>query len=287
VLNFALTLENLEFEFYRQALDKLSAQDLRRAGIQAASEVRLTLKDILSHERTHADTLTQAIQALGGKPVPACQYNFDFSSVKVFLKVARALEKTGVSAYVGALNILSDKGLMVIYFLVHIILCLHFLFQRAGASIATIEGRHAAFLNGLDVKDPAPHVFDQALTPSSVLTLASPFIKKCDFDLSFGLGVKQFKVIKISNGIGKAGGELFVSKDVTGGHAKACQFLLNNSVKVSPLANQRCVIPNDIKGDVYFVLTNSMTPLTEQNEDIIVAGPAIIDVEGLNTIQGM
>jgi hypothetical protein len=59
---------------------------------------------IRNHEIAHVKTLQEAIFALGGTPVPACNYTFPVTSVTDFVATARILENTGISAYDGAID---------------------------------------------------------------------------------------------------------------------------------------------------------------------------------------
>jgi rubrerythrin len=111
MLNFALTLEHLEYAFYRDGLQKFSAQDIKNSRFLQGDAKRFIrssayryLQLIREHEDIHVDTLTSVIKSLGGEPVPEATYNFEqtaFTSTQEFLKVARLLENTGVTAYDG------------------------------------------------------------------------------------------------------------------------------------------------------------------------------------------
>jgi rubrerythrin len=72
VLNFALTLEHLENDFYRKALAKYSQDDFAKAGY--APWVRGRFLQIAQHEEAHVEFLTTALKAAGIKATQACQY---------------------------------------------------------------------------------------------------------------------------------------------------------------------------------------------------------------------
>ena len=76
---------------------------------------------------------------------------------------ARVVENLGVSAYLGAANLISDPQLLT-----------------AAASIMSVEARHQSVLNILQGGSAIPQAFDIAFTPSEVLAVASPFISGCD-----------------------------------------------------------------------------------------------------------
>ena len=166
MLNYALTLEHLEAVFYVRGLAKFDNDDFRRffkenrpyrrQGIEEleGEEVRLDIALIREHELTHVKTLQDVIRSLGGKPVPEARYNFEktaFTSVGKFVSVARVLENTGVSAYDGAIAHIEAAPLLT-----------------AGATIATVEARHAAYLNLINGAQPFPRAFDEPVAPRAI-----------------------------------------------------------------------------------------------------------------------
>ena len=169
VLNFALTLEHLEYAFYRDLLDRFDEKDFRRAktlngfGNRVREDVRPNLVDIRDHEKAHVDTLTAIIEDLGGDPVEEACYDFGVEDVDDFLAVAAVLENTGVSAYDGAIDLIERANLLT-----------------AGATIATVEARHASYLNFLTGDDPFPEEFDTTRTMDEVLADAGGFIVDCE-----------------------------------------------------------------------------------------------------------
>ncbi|MGN6541795.1 MAG: ferritin-like domain-containing protein [Ginsengibacter sp.] len=130
-LNFALTLEYLEANFYIKAV---------ASGIIPSGDALNSLTVIRDHENEHVTFLKTAITAAGGTPVSFTASNFDFTAKgtfpKVFsdygtlLAVAQTFEDTGVRAYKGqAPNLISNND-----------------YLTAALQIHSVEARHAAHL---------------------------------------------------------------------------------------------------------------------------------------------
>jgi rubrerythrin len=160
VLNYALTLEHLEYAFYRDGLEKFGERELENArvfdglGRYLRRRVRENFVRIRNHEKTHVETLESVIRDLGGTPVPEATYNFKttaFTSVAKFVSVAQFLENTGVTAYDGAIAHIEAAPLLT-----------------AGATIATVEARHASYLNLLNRDVPFPDAFDEPVAPRAI-----------------------------------------------------------------------------------------------------------------------
>jgi len=159
VLNYALTLEHLEATFYREAMDKFSNSDYTAAGLQTS--VRDWIGTIAKDESDHVDALTAAIKQLKGAPVAEGTYNFAYTDLMSFLKLAAPIEGVGVGAYTGAAQYLIDSHALL----------------TAALTIHGVEGRHAAYLNVLTGADPFPAAVEKALTKDEVLAAAGPLIK--------------------------------------------------------------------------------------------------------------
>ena len=158
VLNYALTLEHLEYAFYRDGLDAISAGDFGDAGY--ADNVYAWFGLIRDHEREHVATITQVIMDLGGEPVAEAKYDFGYTDLAGFMRVAQVLENTGVAAYQGAAQFLIDEDALL----------------TAALTIHGVEARHAAYLNGLRGEPPFPKAFNPTQTPDEVLAAAGGFI---------------------------------------------------------------------------------------------------------------
>ena len=156
VLNYALTLEYLEAEFYRQG----------NAANLLSGKSEKYLKAIQKDEETHVWALKDTIGKLGGTAVPAPKVDFGkaFASADSYLETAYTFENLGVQAYLGAApSLFKEKALL-----------------SAAASIFGVEARHAAIIGNLQKKKAEGGVFKGALeTPASkstVLKAAGPFI---------------------------------------------------------------------------------------------------------------
>jgi len=149
IVNFALTLEYLEADFYTQA-----------SKLGLSSEVAKLAKLLQGDETQHVDALTATTKKLGGMPAKKPTFSFPFKDEKSFLKLAQVLEDTGVSAYNGAAPSIQSKEVL-----------------GAAGSIVQIEARHAAAIRLTNNADPAPEAFDKTLGKQQVLTAVKPFIK--------------------------------------------------------------------------------------------------------------
>ena len=178
ILNYALVLERLEYEFYRQNLKRYNERQIEGASIfegfgnKVRSDIYDNLVEIRNHEKTHVQTLIKVIKSLGGTPVGGStlggqtEYDFGVTSVKEFVATAQVLEDTGVMAYDGAIAYIHRPGL-----------------QTASATIATVEARHASYLRLLNGEVPFPEPFDEPKAPRRVCELVDPFITKSPFNL--------------------------------------------------------------------------------------------------------
>ena len=144
VLNFALTLEYLEYEFYRAAV--------ATTGVIPAGDPLAALTKIREHEMDHVNFLKTAISAAGGVPVtPYTAADFDFTAGGTFpdvftnyatlLAVAGTFEDTGVRAYKGQAPFLMGTP-----------------YLTAALNIHSVEGRHASHIRQMRKNNGAPNI---------------------------------------------------------------------------------------------------------------------------------
>ncbi len=213
VLNFALTLEYLEAEFYQRAL---SASGLIPSGAPLAA-----IQTIAAHETAHVAFLKTAITAAGGTPGAKPTFDFSagngsqngpfknvFTDYVLFLAVAQTFEDTGVRAYKGqAGNLMSNNDVLTAALKIHSVEARHasHIRQMRRANGANVKpwitgkdtgGIGAAVqpsydgeentkqanieivnINGMNISvDGATEAFDEPLTKDQVLAIVDPFI---------------------------------------------------------------------------------------------------------------
>ena len=212
ILNFALSLEYLEFEFYKAAV----SSGIIPAGVDLAA-----LTKIRDHESLHVNFLRTAITAAGAVPIaPLSAANFDFtakgtfptvfSNYDVLLAVASAFEHTGVRAYKGqAPNLMGNGPILTAALNIHSVEARHashlrLMRRMRGVNIkpwitgandtgvpqvaASFAGEDNKVQAGIDITtfdgvggkislNAATESFDEPLTKDQVLAIVAPFFK--------------------------------------------------------------------------------------------------------------
>lgn len=152
ILNFALTLEYLETDFYK----------VKGTSVHLSGEAKALARSFGDEEAEHVAALTKAIRGAGGTPVKKPMFAFPVTDQASFLKLAYVLENAGVGAYNGAGPSIANKQ-----------------YLAAAGSIVQVEARHAASIALLTGDQITPSgAFDRPLTKAQVLAKAGPLIKK-------------------------------------------------------------------------------------------------------------
>lgn len=151
ILQFALTLEHLEAQMYKEMLAKNILTGKEQAYFQ----------NFGSAEAAHVNALVSTLTKLGVEPVQAkASYNFPaFNNRGDILNFAKIAEDTGVGAYQGAAAAIANKA-----------------YLAAAGSIVQVEARHAAVINLLIGTDPVPAAFTSSLTVQQVLDKVNPIL---------------------------------------------------------------------------------------------------------------
>lgn len=155
VLNYALTLEFLESEFYRQgnATNLLSGKEAEYA------------QTIGADEDAHVAAISDTIKKIGGTPIeaPGVDFGDAFSNRDSFLNTAHTFENLGVGAYLGAAGFIKNKDIL-----------------QAAAGIFGVEARHAAIIGNMLDLEPEGGVYmgstETGIPKDEVLAAATPFL---------------------------------------------------------------------------------------------------------------
>lgn len=153
ILNYALTLEYLEAEFYTKGLE---------ANLLTGRELEL-VTPIRDHETAHVTGVTQLITDLGGTPVPKPEFVLPpevLADRAAFLEAAAMFEELGVTAYHGQVPLIADAAIL-----------------GTAAQIAGVESRHAAVIADISGGNPFPAPFEASKSMDDVLAAAGQFIK--------------------------------------------------------------------------------------------------------------
>ncbi len=207
-LNFALTLEYIESNFY--------IKGVATAGLIPTPAAMGALTTIRDHEAAHVNFLRTAITSLGATPVSftAAQFDFTahgtfptvFSDYDTFLAVAQTFEDTGVRAYKGqAGNLISNNDVLTAALNIHSVEARHASHIRqmrrargvdvkpwitgnnsgigavvaasyAGEETTTQAGVNIVNINGFNISaNAASEAFDEPLTKDQVVAIVTPF----------------------------------------------------------------------------------------------------------------
>jgi rubrerythrin len=150
ILNYALTLEYLEREFYAKVV---------AAGL-FKGKVGSLIKSFGSQEATHVEALKGAVSKMGGTPAANPNGKFPIENATQVAGLAYTVENLGAAAYLGqAGNIQSPEVL------------------ATALAIHSVEARHASTLGTLVKKSLTPDgAFAKPMDMSMVLAAVKPFL---------------------------------------------------------------------------------------------------------------
>jgi Ferritin-like domain len=150
ILNYALTLEYLETEFYAKVI----------AAKLFSGSVGSLIKTFGAQEATHVAALTAAIKSLGGTPVAKVEGKFPITTAAATAELAYTVENLGASAYLGQAPLIQSKTVLA-----------------AALAIHSVEARHASTIGTLVKKSLTPDgAFAKPADMTEVLAAVKPFL---------------------------------------------------------------------------------------------------------------
>ncbi|MBW0493255.1 hypothetical protein O181_032970 [Austropuccinia psidii MF-1] len=284
VLNFALTLENLETQFYQDALAIFPTQTMQKAGLSAfqlshqASALIQQLQRQALDEQAHVQALQAAIKAAGATPFAGCQFNFRsvLSDPITFLASARSIEAAGVSAYAGAVSLITNTALL-----------------STAATILPIEAKHASLFNLFSGGSASTHAFELPLSPPQVLAVLGGLLQDCK---ASDLGLTANQPLSVIDGVTQS--NLFSTGSILQFQTSAqlenlqtstlsCQILAGGATNAVVMPASSCIIPSQIAGTslngvIAIFLTSDAQPLSPHSVNEaknVLAGPALVFVD--------
>lgn len=165
ILNYALTLELLEYNYYQMGKD---------SGI--SDEQAIIFEQIRKHEEAHVAFLQEVIVSIGGTPVELTADSFDFTAggafdpfndYPTFLTLAQAFEDTGVRAYKGqAANVRALGTDATINTVLTAALSIHGVEARHASIVRRLRGQKG-WITGVDTSVPeaAQPVYGAGMPP--------------------------------------------------------------------------------------------------------------------------
>jgi rubrerythrin len=153
IVQYALTLEHLETDFYNAVID---------SGVVTNRKLAETAKLIRDAEQAHVDTFTGVVKDLGGTPMrPKTTFDSVLEGGEMMvLETAATVENLGAAAYLGQAGRIKSKDLLA-----------------AALSIHSVEARHAAALNQVVGKTIVPDgAFAKPASMEEVLPQVKPFL---------------------------------------------------------------------------------------------------------------
>ncbi|PHH82800.1 hypothetical protein CDD82_4779 [Ophiocordyceps australis] len=269
IFDFALTLEHLQANFYRQGFAKFPDSDFQSLGLN--NQQLADLKVMGKAEEDHEVLIQQTLAGVGIQPVQPCEYDFGFTDAKAMVDMALVLESIGVSAYLGAAPLVSDKSLLA-----------------AAATITTVESRQQSVLRAFTGIEAVPQSFDAPLSPRSIFSMAAPFIKSCP--QGSNLMIEPFPALEMKGGQNPM--EMSVGTNVlvampanaqASGAPTKCAFTSGGvrpagTVFTDFSESTGCQVPQTVAGFTYLFLTSNEPADGAVTDEIVMAGPMPLKV---------
>lgn len=149
IVNYALTLEYLEAQFYDKVI---------HSGLFSGKNLSV-IKTFGAEEHEHVVALKKVASSLG-TPAKKPKGKFPLKDAASVTKLAGAVENLGAAAYLGQAGNIQSKEILA-----------------AALAIHTVEARHAATINLVLMKSPTPDgAFGKPMSMSQVLAAVKPFI---------------------------------------------------------------------------------------------------------------
>ena len=149
IVNYALTLEYLESQFYAKVI---------KSGLFHGKN--LSVIKSFGHEEAQHVTALKAVATKLGTPASEPTGKFPIKNAKQVTMLAGAVENLGAAAYLGQAGNIQSKEILA-----------------AALAIHSIEARHAATINLVLGKNPTPDgAFAKPMSMSQVLAVVKPFI---------------------------------------------------------------------------------------------------------------
>ena len=175
ILNYALTLEYLQANFYDEALSNIGRDEIleleplddinvsHKRIDEAVDRIIDEFETIKEHEEAHVAFLEETIESFDEEPIdePAFSFGEAVEDPKAFVEAASTIEDTAVGAYAGAAPFIEDEDVL-----------------PPALGVHSVEARHASFVRVLGLESGFPDAVDEPLPREDVEEIASEFISE-------------------------------------------------------------------------------------------------------------
>ncbi|KAF5375648.1 hypothetical protein D9615_009393 [Tricholomella constricta] len=257
LLNFALSLGNLQNAFYNQGLSQFDDSAFNSSGYGPG--IRNGFIQIGQSKQVQVALINET---LGANATAPCTYNFPLDNVTTFANLSQVIENIGTSAYIGTAQNITNAT-----------------YQTIAASILSNNARYASWVAyQVNEVEPWDGPFDTPLTPSQVETLIAPYIVSCPGNLTGPFTPAGNLTIPPTSAGSNATFIFNNVTELTGANASTplfAAYLQGLNQTFVPITNGSATVPNNLTGIVYAAVTNSSTVVSN---DTTVAGPAWINL---------